>query len=229
MKCLIMAGGFATRLYPLTVSRAKALLEYRGKPIISHLVNKIPPSMDILVTINERFKADFHCWQKNIDRKLEILVEEALSEKTKMGAVSSLDYWIQHRSIAEDLLVIAGDNYFEAGIFKFLDEYDGQHSLVAVYDVDDKDKAKQFGVVKLNGRRIIDLQEKPASPESSMVATACYIFPQRVFPLIRSYCRQGKKDKLGYLIAYLVDNDVVHAHTFTEQWLDIGSEQDLNK
>ena len=227
MKCLIMAGGFATRLYPLTVSRAKALLEYRGKPLINHMVNKIPSSMDILVTINKKFEADFHCWQKNIDRKLEILVEEALSEKTKMGAVSSLDYWILHRSIAEDLLVIAADNYFEAGIVEFLDEYDGQHSLVAVYDVADKEKAKQFGVIKLDGHRIIALQEKPANPESSLVSTACYIFPQRVFPLIRRYCKQHKRDKLGSLIAYLIDNDVVYAHTFTEPWLDIGSEQDL--
>jgi len=227
MKCLIMAGGFATRLYPLTVSRAKALLEYRGKPLISHLMNKIPSSMDIIVTINKRFEADFHCWQETIERKLEILVEEAPSEKTKMGAVSSLDYWIQHRSIAEDLLVIAGDNYFEASLVNFLDEYDGQHSLVAVYDVGDKNKAKQFGVVKLNGQRIIDLQEKPANPESSMVATACYIFPQRVFPLICKYCKQSKRDKLGNLISHLIDNDAVYAHTFTEQWLDIGSEQGL--
>lgn len=227
MKCLIMAGGFATRLHPLTVNRAKALLEYRGKPLISHLVNKIPSSMDIMVTINKRFEADFHCWQEIIDRKLEILVEEAPSEKTKMGAVSSLDYWIRHRSIAEDLLVIAGDNYFEAGIANFLDEYDGQYSLVAVYDVGDKNRAKQFGVVKLDRNRIIDLQEKPANPESSMVATACYIFPQRVFPLICKYCKQGKRDKLGNLIAYLIDNDTVYAHTFTEPWLDIGSEQDL--
>ena len=227
MKCLIMAGGFATRLYPLTVSRAKALLEYQDKPLISHLVNKIPPRMDILVTINKRFEADFHCWQKHIDRKTEILAEEALSEKKKMGAVSSLDYWVRHRSIAEDLLVIAGDNYFKEGIVKFLDEYDGKHSLVAVYDVGDKDKAKQFGVVKLDGHRIIDLQEKPANLESSMVATACYIFPQRVFPLIHGYCRHGKRDKLGSLIACLIDSDTVYAHTFTEPWFDIGNEQDL--
>ena len=144
-----------------------------------------------------------------------------------MGAVSSLDYWIEHQSITEDLLVIAGDNYFEAGLAGFVNKYDGEHSLVAVYDVGDKDKARQFGVVKLDNRRIIDLQEKPANPDSSMVATACYIFPQRVFPMIRSYCRQDRRDKLGSLIARLIDIDEVYAHTFTEPWLDIGSEQDL--
>ena len=82
-------------------------------------------------------------------------------------------------------------------------------------------------MVKLDGHRIIDLQEKPANPESSMVATACYIFPQRVFPLIHEYCQQDKRDKLGSLIACLIDSDAVYAHTFTEPWLDIGSEQDL--
>ena len=70
MKCLILAGGFATRLYPLTINKAKALLEYKGKPIISHIVHGIPANIDILVSTNKKFETDFYDWQKNLEREV---------------------------------------------------------------------------------------------------------------------------------------------------------------
>ena len=225
MKCLILAGGFATRLYPLTISRAKALLEYKGKPTINHIADNIPPNIDILVSINKKFEPDFSLWQQGLDREVEILVEGALSEGQKLGAVSSLSYWIESRSISEDLLAIAGDNYFDFDLAQFIAMYDNKHTLVAVYDIGDKDKASQFGVVQLEGHRIAEFQEKPASPKSSLIATACYILPQRIFPLLHRYCQQAKRDNLGSFIAYLIDYDEVHAYIFTEPWLDIGSLQ----
>ena len=227
MKCLILAGGFATRLYPLTLNRAKALLEYKGKPIISHIVDKLPQNINIMVNTNKKFEADFHKWQRNLNREVEILVEEALSEEQKLGAVGSLNFWIEKKAIAEDLLVIAGDNYFELDLAQFIASYDSKHTLVAIYDIGDKGKAGQFGVVQLDGHRIVGFQEKPAKPKSSLVATACYILPQRVFLLLHQYCQQGKRDNLGSFIAYLVDREEVHAYIFTEPWVDIGSVADL--
>lgn len=227
MKCLILAGGFATRLYPLTLNKAKALLEYRGKPIINYIVDRVPQNVNIMVNTNKKFEADFHQWQQNLSRHVEILVEEALSDKQKLGAVGSLNFWIENKRIVEDLLVIAGDNYFEFDLAQFIASYDGKHSLVAVYDIGDKSKATQFGVVQLDEHRIVKFQEKPARPESSLVATACYIFPRRVFPHLHQYCQQGKRDNLGSLIAYLVEQEEVHAYAFTEPWVDIGSVQDL--
>jgi len=227
MKCLILAGGFGTRLYPLTINQAKVLLEYKGKPIISHIVNKIPQNINIMVNTNKKFEADFQKWQRNLNREVEILVEEALSEEQKLGAVGSLSFWIKNKRIAEDLLVIAGDNYFEFALSQFIARYDGKHTLVAVSDIGDKDKATQFGVVQLDEDRIAGFQEKPAKTKSSLVAIACYIFPQRVFPLLRQYCQQGKRDNLGSFIAYLVSHEQVYAYTFTEPWVDIGSIEDL--
>ncbi len=227
MKCLILAGGFSTRMYPLTINRAKALLEYKDKPVINHIVGKIPPNIDILISINRKFETDFRIWQQRIDRQVELLIEQASSEDQKLGAVSSLNYWVENKSIADDLLVIAGDNYFEFDITQFMSEYDGDHTLVAVYDIGNRDKASQFGVLRLEGRKIIELQEKPAVPKSSLVATACYIFPQRALPLLTEYCRQGKRDNLGSFIAYLIGHAEVHAYTFSKLWLDIGSMDDL--
>jgi len=225
MKCLILAGGFATRLYPEGDKqiKAKALLSYQGKPIVSHLIDKIPSSIPVMIATNKRFEVSFLHWQTKLERKVTILTEEAQHENQKPGAVSAIDFWIQKKQITEDLWIIAGDNYFEGDMLKFLASYDGKHSLVAVYDIGDMEKVRQFGVVRLDGNRITELQEKPAQPVSSLIATACYIFPREVFPLLHQYCKQAKRDHLGSFITYLTNSETVYAYKLTKPWLDIGS------
>jgi len=223
MKSLILASGFGTRLYPLATTKAKGLLEYKGKALLSHTVDKIPQDIDILVNTNKKFEADFRRWQDAIGRAVTLCVEPVFTEEQAFGAVGSLDYWIRAKSIADDLLVIASDNYFELDLRQFIDTYNGKSTLVAVYDLGDRNKAKPFGVVQLDGHRIIELAEKPAQPKSSLIAVACYIFPPRIFPLLFQFCARGKKDNLGNFIAYLIETDEVHAYTFSELWFDIGS------
>jgi glucose-1-phosphate thymidylyltransferase len=223
MKSLILASGFGTRLYPLTLNKAKALLEYKGKALISRVVDKIPADIDILVNINKKFEADFRRWQDNINRTLTLCVEPVFTEEQSFGAVGSLEYWIRAKDINDDLLVIASDNYFEFDLRQFISAYDGEKALVAVYDIGDKAKASQYGVVRLDGHKIIELEEKPAQPESGLVAIACYIFPPRIFPLLFQYCTQGERNNLGDFISYLIEVDEVNAYTFSEMWLDIGS------
>jgi len=70
---------------------------------------------------------------------------------------------------------------------------------------------------------IIGFEEKPIEPKCGLIATAYYIFPQRIFPLLSQYCAKGERDNLGSFIAYLIDRDEVHAYTFSELWFDIGS------
>ncbi len=223
MKCLILAGGFGTRLYRLGIYSAKALLEHKGKPVLSHIMDKIPRDIDILVSTNQKFEADFNRWRKTADRPVEICLEDVWTEGQKGGAVSSLNFWINHKNIAEDLLVVAGDNYFEFDLSKFVTAYNGRNSLIAIYDIGDPRKARQFGVVRLAGYKIAELKEKPARPKSSLITTACYIFPPRIFPLLSQYCSKGKRDNLGDFISYLIDTDEVHGYPFTELWFDVGS------
>lgn len=223
MKSLILASGFGTRLYPLTTTKAKGLLEYKGKALLSHIVDKIPQDINILVNTNKKFEADFRRWQDAIGRAVTLCVEPVFTEEEAFGAVGSLEYWIRAENITDDLLVIAGDNYFELDLRQFIAAYNGKDTLVAVHDIDDKSKASQYGVVQLDGRRIIELAEKPAQPKSSLIATACYIFPSRIFPLLFQFHARGKRDNLGNFIAYLIETDEVHAYTFSELWFDIGS------
>lgn len=227
MKCLILAGGFGTRLYPLTIYKAKALLEYEGKPLLSHILDRVPGNTDILVSCNRKFEAAFRRWQESVARQVELCIENVWTEEQRKGAVGSLDFWVRSRRIAEDLLVISGDNYFEFSLPEFISACNGKNALVAVHDIRDIGKAVRFGVVSLDGRRIIELQEKPAQPRSSLVSTGIYVLPQRVFPMLSDYCAEGKRDNLGSFIAHLIEKDEVHAHIVTEAWRDIGSAQDL--
>jgi glucose-1-phosphate thymidylyltransferase len=222
MKSLVMAAGFGTRLYPLTLSKAKALLEFNGKPLINYVIEKIPQDIEILVNVNQKFEADFLRWQSAVGRKVTLCVEPVWSEQEALGAVGSIDYWVKAKNITEDLLVLASDNYFEFDLGRFISSYDGRNPLVAVYDTGDKSKVSQFGVVRLKGNRIIELVEKPKNPQSSLVAIACYIFPPRIFPLLFQCCVEGR-DNLGNFISYLVEVDQVRAFTFSEEWYDIGS------
>ena len=225
MKCLVLAGGFGTRLYPLTINRAKSLLEYKGKPLLTHIIDKVPQDIDILVATNKRFEAEFLRWRKGIGRHVDICVEAAGSEAEKKGAVGALYFWLIEKKIDEDLLVVAGDNYFGFDLTKFIAVYDGNTALIAVHDIDDIEKATQFGVVKLEGNKVIEFEEKPTKPKTTLVATAIYIFPPRVFHHLARFCTSGRTDNLGSFISYLVDTDEVHAYVFAEPWLDIGSKR----
>lgn len=229
MKCLILAGGFATRLFPLTVNKAKALLEYKGKPVITYIVDKIPRSIDILVSTNRKFETDFLLWQKTIDRQVELCIEEALSDDQKKGAVGAIDYWIKNKTIYEDLMVIAADNYFEFELTTLLSQFNGYNPLIATYDVGDKNKACeigkacQVGLVILQGNKVIKLDEKPLIPTSSVISSGIYILPSRIFSSLAFYTRESKRDNLGSFISFLLSQgEEVQASVFDELWMDIG-------
>jgi glucose-1-phosphate thymidylyltransferase len=223
MKCLILASGFGTRLYPVTQKTAKGLLPYKGKPVISYIVEKIPDGIDIFVTVNRKFASQYLEWQKGLARDVNLWVEPVDNEEQMLGAVGSLDYWVKGNNIKDDLLVIAGDNYLDMSLANFINAFDTHNTLIAVYDIMKIDEVRQFGVVKIDGKRVIELTEKPQNPQSSLVSTACYIFPSRIIPLLDKYCSQEKRDNLGNFISHLVNIDTVQAYVFSGLWFDIGN------
>jgi len=85
MRCLILAGGFGTRLHPFIKDKPKPLLVVDKKPVITHIVEKVPQSMEIIVSTNKRFEADFIKWQNSLNRSIELFVEDALREEEETG------------------------------------------------------------------------------------------------------------------------------------------------
>jgi glucose-1-phosphate thymidylyltransferase len=221
VKCLILASGFGTRLYPLTREKAKALIEYKDKPLLTHIVERIPPSIDIFIATNRKFEMDFRRWRENIYRKIEIDVEDVWTENQKKGALGSLIFWITQADINEDLLILASDNYFEFDLSQFIAAYSGRNALVAVHDIGDKDKAGQFGVVEVEKGRIVKCEEKPRHPKTSLIGVAYYLLPPRILSVLSRYHREHPEiDQLGHFVTYLVKHDTVDAYVFTEMWQD---------
>lgn len=223
MKCIILASGFGTRLYPLTMGKAKALLEYRGDTLINHIINQVPRNIEVFVTTNTKFEDDFRRWIYSVNRPVTLCVEPVYTEDERLGAIGSIDYCITQQSICDDVLVIGSDNYFEFSLEEFIAAFNGKTTLVAAYDMTDRNKCTQFGVVQLQGRKIVEFEEKPVTPKSSMVATACWILPSRILPAISDVVNSGITDNMGDFIAHLVATDEVHAYVFNELWIDVGN------
>lgn len=223
MKCIILAGGFATRLWPLTENKAKPLLHLKDRPIVSHIVENLPPGIPIIISTNAVFEKDFKRWKQNFpERNIEIFVEDSKEDDFKKGALGATALVIQKKEIDEDLLLIAGDNYFGFEMSNFIHYYKGD-PLLAACDIGDLDAARKFGVVVKKEGRVVEFQEKPQNPKSSLVSTGCYIFPKQNLTGIVDYAKQ-KNDDLGGIFEYLLQKNVlIDAFAFTEKWFDVGS------
>lgn len=226
MKTIVLAGGYATRLYPITADRAKPLLPVAGKPIIDYVLATYPFSDRPIVSTNRRFAPQFMAWHKQSGRDVEIVVEETSAEMEKLGTVGAIGFLIRTLGLDEDLLVIGGDNIFEFSIESFLAAY-RERPLIALYDLKDLDRVRgRYGAAIVEGKQIIDFQEKPQYPTSTLVSTACYVYPQQTLPLIGEFLRKAGpgKDAPGYFNAWLLKEAgrAIDAFTFDTGWYDIG-------
>ena len=223
MKCIILAGGFATRLWPLTEYKAKPLLHLKDKPLISHIVSGIPNDIEIIISTNAIFEDNFKEWIKDFsDRNIKIFVEDSASDDFKKGALGATAYVIEQEKIEEDLMLIAGDNYFGFEMQNFINSFNGK-PLLAAYDIKELEEAKKFGVVVEKDGEVIEFQEKPMEPKSTLVSTGCYIFPQKNLADIIAYAKE-KNDDLGGVFEYMMKkNQTINTYSFNERWYDIGS------
>ena len=229
MKSVVLAGGYATRLWPITKNRAKPLLPVAGNPIIDHIIQPLEDIQEIdeiYVSTNERFRKDF---QKYIDdsdyQKTTLAIEETTEEDEKFGTVGALEQLVTRESIDDDLLVIAGDNLFSFEIQDFINEFDSNDTpTIAAYDVESRQKAKQYGLVTVEDGEVVDFQEKPSDPKSTLVSIACYGFPADTLPLITEYLEgDNNPDAPGFFIEWLQNNRTVSSYSFDGVWYDIGT------
>ncbi|MBU0470392.1 MAG: nucleotidyltransferase family protein [Nanoarchaeota archaeon] len=236
MKALILAGGYATRLYPLTQNQAKPLIKVADQPIVSHIMKKIEKVKEIdevYVVTNNRFYPDFELWAKNnkFSKKIKVINDGTKSNETRLGAVGDLHFVLKKENISDDLLIIAGDNLFGFELRDFVDFFkERKSSTVAFYDMKDIDKVRgKYGVGILDGSRVIGFEEKPLDPKSALASTACYLLTAKDLLRVGKYVEQGKVDHPGDLIKYLAKESEMHGFVFTEHWYDIGSFEALKE
>ncbi|MEK6969034.1 MAG: nucleotidyltransferase family protein [Nanoarchaeota archaeon] len=237
MKALILAAGYATRLYPLTENQPKPLLNVGGKPIIDHILQKINAIKEIdviYVVTNNRFYPHFKTWAKTAlsTKQIKIINDGTSSNEDRLGSIGDIYFTLQQEKITEDLLVIAGDNLFGFSLQKFIHFFQEKNltSVVAFRDLGSIEKVrKRYGVGILNGSRVIDFEEKPAEPKSSLAATACYIFSKSNLAQVQELVETGNADAPGNLVKHLAQKTEVHGFVFDDYWYDIGSFEALTE
>jgi glucose-1-phosphate thymidylyltransferase len=225
MKVVILSGGFATRLRPLTNERAKPLLPIAGKPLIEYVFEKYDISEKPYVTTNEKFLPQFNEWVSSYERDVHLIIEETRSEEEKLGAIGALDNFITTHQIADDLLVVAGDNIFPFPLSEFVGTFK-KNLLMALFDFQSKERVrKKYGVVSVNENgKVIQFQEKPADPSSTLVSIGCYLFPKETLPLMKDFVSQipRGKDAPGYFIEWVSQYIDMDSFICKGKWYDIG-------
>jgi glucose-1-phosphate thymidylyltransferase len=238
MKALILAAGYATRLYPLTKEYPKPLLHVGGRPLIDYIIDKLVSLKEIdeiIVVTNSKFILKFKNWKKTIkiSKRLSLVDDLTKNHDDKRGAIGDMHFCIEKKRIKDDLLVLGGDNLFDGkieGLIKFARSKRHQ-PVIGAYDIKDKKQAHHYGVLKVDARgRIVDFEEKPKKPKSTLVAMCVYYFPKGKLGFISEYLlSKDKHDALGFYIDWLRKRDAIYAYKFGGRWYDIGDSKFYHK
>ena len=235
MQLIVLAAGYATRLYPLTRDTPKPLLPVAGRPMIEHVLAAAAPIAGIDLTIvvtNDRFTSQFDNWAANAQTPfpVSILNDGTSNNDDRLGAIGDLHKALKDHAIDEDVIVIAGDNLFTRPFGEF-GKFCGDKAspCLGVYDVGTLEESTKYGVVTIDeNARITSFKEKPAEPKSTLIGIALYYYPRTVLPEIDRYLDEGNNpDQPGRLIQWLYPQHAVHAWPVPGKWLDIGSHETL--
>lgn len=226
MHVFILAGGYATRLWPLTEHRAKPLLPLAGKPLLTHIVESLPKDLPVTVSTNATLEDMFLLWKHTIDHpKMDILIEKTKNDDDKLGALGATAQWIERKKIEDDILVLTGDNYFGFSFELFFEETKAGHPTIAAFDIEDRLRASRFGVVTIDAKskQVLSFEEKPDHPRSTLVSTGCFYIPRQFLNVVLEYAEKKPDDIGGIFEEFLRRGIHTHCFTFHDPWFDIGS------
>lgn len=236
---LLLAAGYATRLYPLTENFPKPLLKVAGRPMLDHLLDHLLPIKDqvgeIVCVTNDRFYAEFVKWQKTLPFPFEIKIvnDGSTTNDNRLGAIGDIQLALQNFKETRDTVILAGDNIFNFDLVKFFrtaSKRDG--ATLASIDVGDRELAKRYGILKLDASgRITQFLEKPQDPPSTLASTGIYYFPKAILNFFDMFLKEGgtSKDAPGFYIGWLVGRAPVYGESLKGVWYDIGDLKSLNE
>ena len=229
MKCLILAAGYATRLYPLTENFPKPLLKVRDKSILDWLIDDIDRSGEVeeyIVISNHKFAQHFEDWARDHKQKITVVDDGTSTNETRLGAVRDIQFSIDTLNLTGDMLVIAGDNLLDFSLTDFI-EYakKKQTSCIMRYYEPSEQKLRKCGVVEIDeSDRIISMEEKPENPKSHWCCPPFYFYKAEDVPLVAKGIESGcGVDAPGSFIAWLSKQTAVHAMEMPGKRYDIGN------
>jgi len=235
MKIIILAAGYATRLYPLTLNTPKPLLLLAGKPMLERLLEHlrgVNSNQAYLIT-NAKFAGTFEQWlgsYKDAPFPIKILNDGSMDESSKLGAIGDIGFVIEKENIEDDVMVVAGDNLFADSIKEF-PEYgkNTEAPVVGITRARSLDEVKRMSSVKINiEEQITFFEEKPTQPEDTLISVALYFYPKKVLPKISEYLKEGNNpDQPGRLIEWLYKKMPVHTWQIPAPWVDVGTPESI--
>lgn len=234
MKCLVLAAGYATRLYPLTENFPKPLLDVGGKPILDWLIDDIEQSHSIdeyIVISNHKFAPIFEHWATKRPQAITVLDDGTTSNETRLGAVRDIQFAIDEKQLDDDLLVIAGDNLLSFSLVDFIC-YARQKNTTCVmrYYEESVQRLHKCGVAEVNADDLIlSMEEKPANPKSHWCIPPFYYYTRSDARLVKVGIEMGcGVDAPGSFISWLCSQTPVHAFEMPGRRYDIGNLDSYN-
>ena len=240
MKVIILAAGYATRLYPLTLTKPKPLLPVAGKPMIDHVLDNLAAIHDIdrvIVVTNAKFATHFQEWADDYRAKkaklnFTIVNDGSTDDTNKLGAIGDINFVLNKEKVDDDIIVVAGDNLFSEKLGEFGKVCRAKNApVLAVYDVKDLEQIKKYNSISVDAAgRITFFEEKPKNPTSTLTGIALYFYPKATLPLIRQYIAEGNNpDQPGRLVQWLYPRTPFFTWTVPGLWFDIGSKETLEE
>ncbi len=238
MNALLLAAGYATRLYPLTLHTPKPLLPVAGKPIAQYMVEhlaSIPDVERLLVVTNGRFAGDFRTWGAGVPSRfaIEVVDDGTTTNETRLGAIGDIAFTLErHPELRrQPLFVLGGDNLVDFRLADLCADFQARNAgglpatVIALVRESDPAQLRRSGVVTLDDAgRVAGFVEKPAHPPSDLTCPPFYIFPPAALALLPAYLATGESpDAPGNFIAWLYRQQPVYGHVFAEPRYDVGT------
>jgi glucose-1-phosphate thymidylyltransferase len=240
MKLIILAAGYATRLYPLTLNQPKPLLPVAGQPMIEHVLDCLEPVKEIdhvYVVTNEKFARHFEEWANqyqtnHADSPVSVINDRSTDDLNKLGAIGDMHLVMTQADIDDDIIVVGGDNLFSrplAGFSEFCRAQDAP--VLGVYDVGNLEEITKYNSIETDSEgRITFFQEKPKEPKSTLTGIALYYYPRRSLALIKQYIAEGNNpDQPGRLVQWMYSRTAFYVWRVPGIWFDIGSKETLEE
>ncbi len=204
------------------------LLPLGERTVIDHVFAELEADdriEEVYVSTNARFAEEFEAYLADAGfEKPTLSVEETTAEDEKFGVVGALAQLVEREGVDDDLLVVAGDNLISFDLATFVDRFeDNEAPTLAAYDVGSRRKASSYGLVELDGEEVVDFQEKPDDPASTLVSIACYAFPADAVRFGEYLAGGNNPDEPGWFVQWLVERESVYAFPFDGAWFDIGT------
>ncbi len=235
MKCIILAAGYATRLYPLTENFPKPLLKVGEKTILDHLIDDVDTSGVIdeyIVVSNHKFYNIFCDWAKEKSGKIRVLDDMTESNETRLGAVKDIQFALDTIDASSDVLVLAGDNVLDFSLVKFI-EYakEKNASCIMRYFEEDEKRLLKSGVVTLDANdRVVKMTEKSPTPETHWCTPPFYYYTKEDAGLVKTAIENGcNTDAPGSFISWLCEKSPVFAMLMPGKRFDIGNLESYEK